>query len=86
MATVLQMEGRRCVCQSSVSWGRKQTCEFCLGSGFNFHPLIRYIPSEDVELCICPNCGYTADIDAFDVGGADEDCVFCTQCQEEIAC
>jgi hypothetical protein len=32
----------------------------------------------------CPACNNIADLDDYDCGGADEDCVFCNNCQTEI--
>lgn len=36
------------------------------------------------EMVRCPVCGYEADIQNFDVGGADEGCLFCNNCDTEI--
>ncbi len=35
---------------------------------------------EDSEIVNCPNCGKVSDVDGFDVLGADEGCLFCTDC------
>ena len=38
------------------------------------------------HVCVtCPNCGHTDDIDGFDCLGADEDKVFCNQCNHEFS-
>ena len=37
------------------------------------------------EFVRCPKCGHSDDIDGFDVLGADFGCVFCNQCNTEIA-
>lgn len=37
-----------------------------------------------VRMIQCPKCGHVDDDQCFDMGGADPDCVFCTQCHQEI--
>ena len=32
----------------------------------------------------CPKCGKVETLDGFDVLGADDGCVFCTDCHQEI--
>lgn len=34
---------------------------------------------------VCPDCGYTDTLAAFEVGGADEGNVFCPKCLAEFA-
>lgn len=41
-------------------------------------------PSEDPIRITCPACGHTDIDDAFDVLGAEDDHVFCTQCHHEF--
>lgn len=38
-----------------------------------------------VDTLTCNECGWTAELEAFDVGGADEGCVFCIKCHAEIS-
>ena len=40
---------------------------------------------EGAQYIICPVCGNEDDIDGFDCLGADEDCVFCNQCNTELS-
>lgn len=40
---------------------------------------------EDYELLTCPQCGHMDTMDGFDVMGACDDNVFCTQCDCEFA-
>lgn len=41
-------------------------------------------PDDDNWTTICPKCGYSEWIDAFDCMGADKDKVFCPQCDFEF--
>lgn len=36
------------------------------------------------ELLRCPTCEHIDTLDGFDVLGADEGCVFCTDCHQEL--
>lgn len=36
------------------------------------------------QLLKCPACGSVAELQHYDVGLADEGCVFCNQCHEEF--
>lgn len=40
----------------------------------------------DSHLISCPECEYTGTLDDFDVIGADEGNLFCTQCHKEFNC
>ena len=36
------------------------------------------------EIYCCPICGYIGTLDTYDCLGADEDCVFCNGCNNEL--
>ncbi len=51
------------------------------------HPKVEVlglVDHEGQELLRCPECGNVDILDCYDVGGADEDCVFCNQCNTEL--
>jgi hypothetical protein len=38
----------------------------------------------DREMVECPVCHKVDDVDSFDVLGADDGCVFCTNCHQQV--
>ena len=42
-------------------------------------------PRDVEEWFACPECGQATELDAFEVGGADEGNVFCNSCSAEIS-
>jgi len=75
-----------CNCYCTLRTGQVDPeCEFCKGKGKRRHPLLKRTRWYD----ICPKCGFKSrvenDLQDFDVLGSDQDCVFCTQCSQEIA-
>ena len=51
------------------------------------HPVIidtRVLDSKGLVLFKCPKCNNIDNINRYDCLGADEDCVFCNQCNAEL--
>ena len=64
-------------------------CRSALTRGSKAHPAIVETGlidhATDEMLLKCPACGKISILEGFDVLGADDDCVFCTECHQELA-
>ena len=53
-----------------------------------FTPLIPFairVGQDDIDVILkCPECGNIDSIEYYDCCGADEDCVFCNECSQEL--